>query len=400
MSIVFNPFTPEFKADPYPHYAEMRRLAPVHKHPLGFWVLSGYDDVYALLRSNSSVQQGKVAPGAFRKTYEQAGVPAEPRQKGLGMLDRDPPDHTRLRKLVAKVFTPRAIAAMEAQIQELVDDALDDIAAAGGGDLVDALAFPLPFTVVERMLGMPPADNAQIRALTGVLMRSVEPVTGPDVLQSVVSADAELAELVASAVRWKRRNPGDDLLTALIAAEEDGDVLTGEELVAQVTLLYVAGHETTVNLISGGILALLRHPDQLARWRDDPSLDENAVDELLRYDAPVHISRRVTVEPYKVGDEVIPEGSFVMAHLAAANRDETFFGPDAESVRLDRPNARKHLSFGSGIHYCLGGALARMEGRIAIGDLIRRFPGLRLDGDVEWNGRVSLRGPARLPVRL
>jgi cytochrome P450 len=399
-SVVFNPFTPEFKNDPYPHYAQLREHVPVHEHPLGFWMLNRYDDVHALLRSGMSVEQRNVGPGPFRKTYEYAGVPIEPRLKGLAMLDRDPPDHTRLRKLVSKVFTPRAIGGVEMLIRDLVGDALDELAADGGGDLVPALAFPLPFTVVSRMLGMPPTDNDRLRTLTDTLMRSVEPVTGPDVLRAVEAADVELSAMVGEAIDWKRHNPSDDLLTALLTAEEDGDMLSNDELVAQVTLLYVAGHETTVNLIANGTVALLRNPDQLELLRTRPDLEDNAVEELLRYDAAVHNSRRVTLEPYEVGGYVIPARSFVLANLASANRDEAFWGPDAEELKLERPNARRHLAFGSGIHFCLGAALARLEGKIAMGELARRFPGLRLDGEVEWNDRISLRGPAKLPVRL
>ncbi|MEU5026552.1 cytochrome P450 [Streptomyces milbemycinicus] len=398
--VIFNPFTPEFMEDPYPHYAELRRHVPVHEHPGGFWMLSRYEDVDALLRSGLSVEQRHVAPGPFRDAYTNAGVTDEPRLKGLALLDRDPSDHTRLRKLVSKAFTPRAINAMEPQIRSLVDDALDAIAEAGTVDLVEALAFPLPFTVISQMLGMPPTDNERLRLLSHTLMRSVEPTTDIEVMKAVEAADAELFALVGEAVSWKRDHPADDLLTALIAAEDNGDALTHDELVAQVAMLYVAGHETTVNLLSGGTLALLRNPDQLKLLRDTPDLIENAVEELLRYDAPVHNSRRVTLETYHVDGFEIPPGSFILANLAGANRDETFWGPDAEELRLERENARRHLAFGGGIHHCLGAALARIEGRVAIGELVRRFPALSLDGDVEWNGLLSLRGAARLPVRV
>ncbi|ADI03371.1 cytochrome P450 [Streptomyces bingchenggensis BCW-1] len=398
--VIFNPFTPEFMEDPYPHYAELRRHVPVHEHPGGFWMLSRYEDVDALMRSGLSVEQRHVAPGPFRDAYTNAGVTDEPRLKGLALLDRDPSDHTRLRKLVSKAFTPRAINAMEPRIRSLVDDALDAIAEAGTVDLVEALAFPLPFTVISQMLGMPPTDNDRLRLLSHTLMRSVEPTTDIEVMRAVEAADAELFALVGEAVSWKRDHPADDLLTALIAAEDNGDALTHDELVAQVAMLYVAGHETTVNLLSGGTLALLRNPDQLKLLRDTPDLIENAVEELLRYDAPVHNSRRVTLETYHVDGFEIPPGSFILANLAGANRDETFWGPDAEELRLERENARRHLAFGGGIHHCLGAALARIEGRVAIGELVRRFPALSLDGDVEWNGLLSLRGAARLPVRV
>ncbi|MFF5256193.1 cytochrome P450 [Streptomyces leeuwenhoekii] len=398
--LIFNPFTPDFMNDPYPHYAELRRHVPVHEHPGGFWMLSRYEDVSALMRSGLSVEQRHVAPGPFRDAYAKAGVTDEPRLKGLALLDRDAPDHTRLRKLVTMAFTARAVNAMEGEIRSLVDEALDRIAADGGGDLVEALAFPLPFTVISRMLGMPPTDTVRMRTLTHTLMRSVEPTTDPEVMRAVEAADAELFDIVGEAVDWKRQNPADDLLTALITAEDHGDVLSRDELIAQVTMLYVAGHETTVNLISGGTLALLRNPGQLRLLRDKPELEQNAIEELLRYDAPVHNSRRITLEPYEVGGHEIPPGSFILANLAGANRDESYFGPDAEELRLDRENARRHVSFGGGMHLCLGAALARIEGRVAIGGLVRRFPGLELAGEVEWNGLLSLRGAARLPVRV
>ncbi|MDX3229219.1 cytochrome P450 [Streptomyces sp. ME19-01-6] len=398
--LIFNPFTPEFMIDPYPHYAELRRHVPVHEHPGGFWMFSAYEDVAELLRSGLSVEQRHVAPGPFRDAYAKAGVTDEPRLKGLALLDRDPPAQTRLRKLVTTAFTMRAIEAMEPRIRALVDEALDGIARGGGGDLVEALAFPLPFTVVSQMLGMPPTDTKRMRVLTSTLMRSVEPTTDVEVMQAVEAADAELFDLVSEAVAWKRRNPADDLLTALISAEDNGDVLSHDELVAQVTMLYVAGHETTVNLISGGTLALLRNPDQLELLRAKPDLEKNAIEELLRYDAPVHNSRRITLEPYHARGFEIPPGSFILANLAGADRDEEFFGPDAGELRLERENARRHLAFGGGIHHCLGATLARIEGRVAIGELVRRFPGLSLDGEVEWNGLLSLRGAARLPIRV
>ncbi|MET7605778.1 cytochrome P450 [Streptomyces avermitilis] len=398
--LIFYPFTPEFMEDPYPHYAELRRHVPVHEHPGGFWMLSRYDDVSALLRSGLSVEQRHVGPGPFRDAYAKAGVTDEPRLKGLALLDRDPPDHTRLRKLVTQAFTARAINALEPMIRGLVDEALDGIAEAGGGDLVESLAFPLPFTVISRMLGMPPIDTPHMRMLTSLLMRSVELTPDREVMRVIEAADAEIFALVGDAVSRKRREPADDLLTALIAAEDDGDKLTHDELVAQVTMLYVAGYETSVNLISGGALALLRHPDQMERLRAKPELEANAVEETLRYDPPVHTSRRVTLEPYHVGGHDIPAGSFILANLAGANRDEAFWGPDAEELRIDRENARRHLSFGGGMHHCLGATLGRLEGRVALGELVRRFPGLALDGKVEWNGLLSLRGAARLPVRV
>jgi cytochrome P450 len=347
------------------------------------------------------VEDDNVATDSLlRQLREEVYGDGAPRASALSLLDRDPPDHTRLRRLVSKAFTRRAIEALRPRITELVDGMLDVMAAQGRVDLVDALAFPLPFSVIAEMLGTPPADHERIRQLSGTVVRSLEPVADPALIQAILSADEEMSQIAAEMIAWKRANPADDLLTALIHAEDDGDVLDDDELVAQTLLLYIAGHETTVNLIAGGTLALLRYPAQLALLRDDPALVGNAVEELLRYDSPVQASRRITLEPVTVAGVEIPAGAFVMASLGSANRDESFWGPDAGELRLDRENARQHVSFGAGPHHCLGASLARLEASIAFEHLVGRFPGLALDGDVVWNGRINLRGPAHLPVSV
>ena len=400
--VSFNPFNPGFTDDPYPHFAELRAGNPVEQHELGFWALWRYADAAEVLRAKMSVQDDKVIHvGPMADVYEQVRAEKGMEAEGVqSMLDLDPPDHTRLRKLVSKAFTPRTIEQLTPSVEKLVDEALDTIAESGSVNLIDALAFPLPFTVISLMLGMPDTDTDKLRELSGTVVRSLEPVPDEATVRAIVDADIELVQLASDAIEWKRKNPADDLLTALINAEDSGDVLSPDELIAQVILLYVAGHETTVNLIGNGTLALLRAPDQLALWRDRPDLDENAVEELLRYDSPVQMSRRITLEDYAVGDKVIPKGSFVIASLASGNRDEAQFGSDAADVRIDRDNARQQISFGAGVHHCLGAALARLEGRVAMSRLIRRFPDLHLDGDPEWNGRVNLRGLARLPVAV
>jgi cytochrome P450 len=397
---LFDPFAPGFTDDPYPQYAALRAAAPVYQSPFGFWLLSCYDDVSWLLRANLSVEDRNIAASPFLELREQMFGEEPARPRGVSMLDRDPPDHTRLRRLVSKAFTPRAVRALGPRITGLVDSMLDVAEQAGRVDLVDALAFPLPFAVIAEMLGTPPADHERIRQLTGMVVRSLEPVADPAVAAAIVAADSELTEIAANMIAWKRANPADDLLTALIDAEDDDDVLDDEELIAQTLLLYIAGHETTVNLIAGGTLALLRHPAQLALLRHDPALIANAVEELLRYDSPVQASRRITLEPVSVSGVTIPAGAFVMASLGSANRDEGFWGPDAAELRVDRDNARQHVSFGAGPHHCLGASLARLEASIALARLTDRFPGLALDGEVTWNGRINLRGPAHLPVSL
>jgi cytochrome P450 len=398
---LFDPFAPGFTDDPYPQYAVMRAQAPVYAHPFGFWLLTGYDEVSWLLRAGLSVEDGNVASDSLlRQMRDQMYGAADgaPRASAVSMLDRDPPDHTRLRRLVSKAFTPRAIQALRPRITELVDGMLDAMAGRRRVDLVDALAFPLPFSVIAEMLGTPPADHERIRRLTGTVVRSLEPVADPELAAAIMAADDELTQIAVEMIAWKRANPAGDLLTALIHAEDDGDVLNDDELVAQTLLLYIAGHETTVNLIAGGTLALLSHPGQLALLRSDPALAGNAVEELLRYDSPVQASRRITLEPVTVGGVTIPAGAFVMASLGSANRDERFWGPEAAKLNLRRENARQHVLFGAGPHHCLGVLLAQLEAYIAFERLTARFPGLALDGDVVWNGRINLRGPAHLPV--
>jgi cytochrome P450 len=393
-----DPFAPGFTDDPYPLYAMLREKAPVYRHPLGFWVLTRYDDVSWLLRADLSVEERNVidSPLTQRRVYGDK----YPRARRLSMLYRDPPDHTRLRRLVSKAFTPRATHALRPRISELVDNMLGAVARAGTADLVEALAFPLPFTVIAEMLGTPPADHARIRELSGTLVRSLEPVTDPGLAEAIVAANAELSRIAADMIAWKRKHPASDLLTALIEAEDDGDALNDDELIAQTLLLYVAGHETTVNLIGGGMAALLRNPGQLALLRQDPELAGNAVEELLRYDSPVQMSRRITLRPVTIREVTIPQGAFVLASLASANRDEHFWGTDAAMLRLHRGTARQHVSFGAGPHHCLGASLARLEASIAFERLVTRFPQLRLDGEVTWNGRMNLRGPSRLPVAV
>ncbi|MGB6453269.1 MAG: cytochrome P450 [Streptosporangiaceae bacterium] len=397
-SPLFDPFAPGFTDDPYPQYAVLRAEAPVYQHPFGFWLLTRYDDVSWLLRAGLSVEERNVDDGPFRQLRDQMYGDQPPSADKLSMLDRDPPDHTRLRRLVSKAFTPRAVEALRPRITALVEGMLDAAEGQGRFDLVDALAFPLPFAVIAEMLGTPPADHERIRQLSGTVVRSLEPVADPALAAAIAAADAELTAIAADMITWKRGNPADDLLTALIAAEDDGDALSDDELVAQTLLLYIAGHETTVNLIAGGSLALLRNPGQLALLRGDPALAASAVEELLRYDSPVQASRRITLEPVTIRGTVIPAGAFVMASLGSANRDELFWGPDAAEVRLSRDNARHHVSFGAGPHHCLGASLARLEASIALARLTTRFPDLALDGDVAWNGRINLRGPAHLPV--
>jgi cytochrome P450 len=376
----------------------------VEQHEFGFWALWRHQHVNEMLKARLSVDDANVTNfGPMRQVYDdiynEAGRGR--RADGLSMLDRDPPDHTRLRRLVSQAFTPRTIEGLMSVIERLVDAALDRIADEGEVDLIDALAFPLPFAVITEMLGMPDdEDVTRLRELSGTLVRSLEPVPDEQTVRDILAASIEMEERMTAAVAWKRQHPGDDLLTAMIDAREGNDVLSDAELVAQVALLYIAGHETTVNLIGNGCHALLEAPAQAAAWRQRPDLDENAIEELLRYDSPVQFTRRITLEDYEVDGRLIPKGCFVMASLGSANRDESVFGPDAERVRLDRPNAKQHMSFGGGVHHCLGSSLARREGRVALARLFRRFPSIDQAGEVSHNGRINLRGVTSLPISV
>lgn len=396
---LFNPFTPGFDENPYEHYRTLRDTHPVHEHPMGFWFVTRHADVSTMLRdARLSVADHNLAAGPMRDQFEQLVIDAP--VKLVTMMDSDPPDHTRLRSLVGKVFTPRSIAALEPMVAKMVDESLDRIADAGSVNLIDALAFPLPFEVISAMLGMPSTDHKRLLELTEMLVVALEPVADPDVMTAIVGAQVELSDMMQEVIAWKRNNPSDDLLTALIQAEHNGDLLSNDELVAQVLLLYVAGHHTTVNLIGNGVTALLRHPDQHALLRSNPDLIGNAVEEFLRYDSPIHQTRRITLAPYSIGGREVPAGTMMIACLGAANRDERMFGPDADLLRLDREQARQHVSFGAGAHHCLGSALGRLEGRVAISRLVTRFPRLALSGPVSWNGRINLRGATAIPVSV
>ena len=395
----FNLFAEGFAEDPYPHYAELRSNAPAYQHPLGFWIISTYEDVSRLQRSGHSVDERHLMNTPTWKSNSGAQRREDRMMRGLSVLDQDPPNHTRLRRLMGKAFTRGAVQAMQPRVEALVDEALDRIADAGQADVVAELAFPLPFTVISEMLGIPMTGEASLRELTGTLVRGLEPLPDPALQAAIRSASEELTSIVADLATWKRAHPGDDLFSALIDAADDGDVLTEDELIAQVTFLYIAGHETTVGLLAGGLLALLRHPDQYQQLRREPGLAANAVEELLRYDSPVHLMRRVTIEPLVVQGREIPPGSWVVGAIAAANRDPGFWGPDADELRLDRPNAHLNVSFSAGAHHCAGAPLARLEAQVAMAGFARRFPSAEV-AELRWNGRINVRGPASLSVSV
>jgi cytochrome P450 len=322
-------------------------------------------------------------------------------RQGLGqsMLFQDPPDHTRLRTLVSKAFTPRVIEGMRGHIQQVVDGLLDTVAAAGRMDVVADLAYPLPVIVICEMVGVPAEDRDKLRDWSYAIARSLDAIAVPneEIARRANQAQDALTQYFARLIEERRRAPRADLLSALIAAEEAGDRLSTQELFATGILLFIAGHETTVNLIGNGTLALLKNPDQLQRLRAEPGLIAGAVEELLRYDSPVQRTGRLLYEDVTIDGKTIPKGSIAVALLGAANRDPAHF-PDPDRLDITRPDNR-HLAFGWGIHFCLGAPLARLEGQIAFGTLLRRFPRLALGADqVEYRETSTLRGLRALPV--
>jgi cytochrome P450 len=392
--IQFNPMDPEFVADPYPMYHRLRAEDPVHHSPLGFWVLTRYADVMAMLRDPRLIKEPIAAFVAAR-----FGM-AVPPGLGLSMLDRDPPDHTRLRGLVSKAFTPRALEKLRPGIQQIVDALLDQVAGRGSMDLIEEFAYPLPVRVICEMLGVPVQDHERFKAWGLDIARGLDAIMLPpdsEVGQRSVSGRRALAEYFRELIAERRAAPRDDMLSALIAAEEAGDTLNEEELLATCILLLVAGHETTVNLIGNGTLALLRHPAELRKLRDHPGLIGSAVEELLRFDGPVQRTARIPSEDITIGGQTIGKGELVMPFLGAADRDPAQF-PDPDRLDLTRTDNR-HIAFGMGIHFCLGAPLARMEGQIAINTLLARLPRLTLATDrPRFRQSLTLRGLQALPV--
>jgi pimeloyl-[acyl-carrier protein] synthase len=389
----FNPMDPEFVADPYPTYHRLRVEDPVHLSPLGFWILTRYDDVIAVLRDPRCVKE---PIASFVAARFGAPVPA----MGLSMLDRDPPDHTRLRGLVSKAFTPRVVESLRPHIQEIVDGLLERVEGDRAMDLIEQFAYPLPVTVICEMLGVPVKDRERFKQWGLDIARGLDAILlnpESDVIKRSSAARLALAEYFRELIGERRAAPRGDMLSALIAAEEAGDKLSEVELLATCILLLIAGHETTVNLIGNGMLALLRHPAELRRLREDPGLIGGAVEELLRYDGPVQRTARIPSAEMTIGGRAIAAGEMIMPFIGAADRDPAHFR-DPDRLDITRTDNR-HMAFGMGIHFCLGAPLARVEGQIAIGTLVQRLPKLALATErPEYRQSLTLRGLTALPV--
>ena len=381
----------EFKADPFPHYRRLREVAPVHrvKLPDGkpAWLVTRYDDVVRVL----SKEQLASSP-RLEKLLGPLLLPL-----ARHMLNRDPPDHTRLRTLVQQAFSPRLVDRMRGRIQTLSDELLDRVERRGRMDLIADYALPIPTTVIAEMLGVPVADRHKFHRWSSAMLAAGATRFG--LLRAMPSA-LLFMRYIRRLIKIRRADLRDDLISALITAKEASERLNDDELLSMILLLIVAGHETTVNLIASGMLALLEHPDQLERLRNDPGLIKPAIEELLRFTAPVETStERFACEDVELAGVKISKGEMVLAAIASANRDESrFMNPDRLDITRE-PN--KHLAFGLGIHFCLGASLARLEGQMAINTLLARTRDLQLTVDpstLRWRSGLVLRGLKALPV--
>ena len=394
----FNPFDPQRRIDPYPLYERMRREAPVYRSRMfGLWFLFRHRDVEAVLKDpRCSVRRSEHATPALNPLLALSPEFQELADRTLLMVD--PPDHTRLRGLVSRTFTPRRVQALRPRVEAIVGELLDVAAARPDPDFIRDLASPLPILVISELLGVPTRDRDQIRRWTNDLVALLDPFSGASLAEADRSYH-ELAAYLRALFEARRREPREDLISALVSAESSGDRLNEVELCATVALILGAGHETTTNLLGNAALALLRHPDERKRLIDQPGLMPAAVEEFLRYDAPVQATDRVAIEDLEIGGQRIRRGQFCVLLLGSANRDpEAFADPD----RLDVGRVEnRHVSFGAGIHFCLGAGLARLEAQVALGALLERFPDFT--GELHaprWRRSMTLRGVSSLPLAL
>jgi cytochrome P450 len=397
--LLFDPQSPDYIKDPYPFYERLRTLDPVHLTPLGNYLVSRHAEVSLVLRDK---RFGKDFAGRISRRYG-AQVMDEPVFQSMGnsMMQQDPPDHTRLRGLVIQTFTARRVEDMRPRIQQIVDDALDRVENLGHMDLIRDFAFRLPMTVILDLLGIPTDQRERFYRPSHDSGRLLEPVPlSRAEIDKANAANLSGRGYFLQLCEFRRKQPGDDLITHLVQAEAEGAKLSNGELTSNIMMLFGAGHETTVNLIGNGLLALFRHPDQLALLKANPALITNAVEEFLRYDSSVQLARRVALEDVDdLGGKPIPKGESVLCLLGSANRDPAVYPDRPDRLDITRPNVRP-LSFGGGIHFCLGAQLARAEAEIAIATLLRRLPGIRPDDldNPKWRPTFVLRGLRELPA--
>ena len=397
----FDPWSPDFVADPYPAYAELRARGRVHYfEPTNQWLVPHHADVSALLRDR---RLGRTYQHRF--THEDFGRTAPPPEhepfhvlNDHGMLDLEPPDHTRIRRLVSKAFTPRTVEQLKPYVHGLADDLVSRLVAAGGGDLLTDVAEPLPVAVIAEMLGIPESDRAPLRPWSADICGMYELNPSEETAAKAVRASVEFTEYLRELTEARRSNPGEDLVSGLIAAHDEGDRLTEQEMISTCVLLLNAGHEATVNSTVNGWWALFRNPDQLAALRADHSLVPTAVEELMRYDTPLQLFERWVLDEIEIDGTTIPRGAEIAMLFGSANHDPAVFtAPEKlDLTRTDNP----HISFSAGIHYCIGAPLARIELAASMSALLEKAPTLRLAAEPVRKPNFVIRGLAGLGVEV
>ena len=388
---------PAVRADPYPAYRQLRETAPVHHSAvLPLWVATRYDDCGTVLRDP---RFGKSE--AVQRTFGSAAQSADrevPIISRYAMLRMNPPDHTRMRSHVAREFTPRRVEELRPAVEAMVDEILDQLADAGGGDLMDLLAFPLPVRVIGELLGVPVEDREQFRWVVRDAAAALEPTASAEAITAAESAIDTMNDYFRSLIAERRNRPTDDLIGGLIGVTDGGDRLSENELVATIVLLFAAGFETTTNLIGNGLISLLRNRDQMQMLRADPSLGHGAVEEMLRYESSVQLDARTALDDAAIAGQHIDAGQVVLTLLGAANRDPYRY-QDPDRFDITRTGTQ-HLSFAAGIHHCLGAPLARLEGEVVFQRLLARFPTIDADTTPVWRPSLTLRGLETLQVTV
>ena len=380
--VSYDPTSAGILSDPYDTYDRLRTNDPVHRMRLiNGWVLTRYEDVDMVLRDHRRFSKNDGREDEYRS-----------------MLHHDPPDHTRLRSLVSKAFTPRAVRELHPRVQRIVDDLLSELEGNDRFDLIESLAFPMPVTVIAEMLGVPAQDMDRFKHWSNDISLTIEPSLREDQIRRVERASEKLYEYFESIIEERRREPQDDMITALLNAEDEGDRLTHEELLGTLVLLLVAGNETTRNLIGNGMRALLKHPDQLRKLRDNPDFLDSAINELLRYDSPVQLDGRLVHSDVEVAGHRIRAGQRILCAIGAANRDPSAF-TEPDKLDIER-NESSHIAFGRGIHHCLGAPLAMLEARAAFSALLDRFSHIELVSEPVYRKQVVLRGVEELWVEV
>ena len=402
--MTFDATSPQFRHDPYPTYANLRKNEPVpfitesSMGEMAAYLVTRYDDVVTVLKdARFSNDMRKVGERMDKMPW---WMPKTIGTFQSSMLLVDDPDHRRLRDLVHKAFTPKMLQELNGRIEQISDELLDSMAKKGSIDLIHDYALPIPLTVISDMMGVPHKDRQKFHRWMNTFL-DISAGTKLQMVGKVIDM-FQMYRFFKGLINLRRKQPGDDLVTALIKAEQDGDRLNEDEMIAMVFIILLAGHETTVNLIGNGVLALLENPDQLHKLQNQPELMDSAVEELLRFTNPVEQpAPRYTLEDVELSGQKIPKGSRVLVGIASANRDESAF-PNADQLDIERtPN--KHVAFGLGIHYCLGAPLARMEGKIALQKLLARYPNMQLGvtpDEVQWRTSMAVRGLKTLPVKL